>query len=863
MAPHPEGLRWFQIPLSSARVPRSVIFSHGFQAGLQRYQQLRALKHLRVGRPVAPPPPGLLEPCPPDSPPADSPPRASKRPRGGSGVRAPRRHKDSPGTKKRVSRSRQSPGPTPPRAIRRDGADRDSPPCQETPDTSSPVPVTPVPVTGSLGGDANIGQHTTAGQGATVPQQEGNESGGHLLGTATGWVSSTDSEDDDLTPLRDVLVAGDEPPSPVDHQVGCPRADPLANSLESPVQEKREQSQAATQHPDLSRVHVDNNNPWKSLEENTELSKDNSPPCAPGEALVTLFAVPTAPRRHKDSPGTKKRVSRSRQPPGPTPPRAIRRDGADRDSPPCQVTPDTSSPVPVTPVPVTGSLGGDANIGQHTTAGQGATVPQQEGNESGGHLLGTATGWVSSTDSEDDDLTRLRDVLVAGDEPPSPVDHQVGCPRADPLANSLESPVQEKREQSQAATQHPDLSRVHVDNNNPWKSLEEDTELSKDNRGFLARHTVTSRFLPTIHPGEPVFCAHPAPVPTLDTRGLKPQSVLEGFFFCNSPACQAALVRDGGLSLLYRCVPTCPLPVLRWLFQPWCPTVREISGAFTRLGADLSPLRRQRLLPPEFCPTDGRSLDPSFSPMATPDATNTLTLVTQLGNICKFLGLCVVTQPSRYPDGARLALVTLLCFLGLDRALRCHPLPELQHLLHCLLGGIRDWQGQLPTLCLSLCQLSGHHHNLVALVGLLPDLTKRDRELRRCLSLHAVARLLREPPATVPPPGAQAELEVLGQLLALARPDALRHLVATSDQEKPEDLDQEACYMSYSLLLLASNVVGTENPPPQQRGYLERLCGQLDQHFGRGLQESPCLFFHSQLKSLATLLFVKWQEMLA
>lgn len=90
MAPHPEGLRWYQIPLSSARVPRSGIFSYGFQASLQRYQQLRALKHLRVGRPVAPPPPGLLEPWPPVPDPVDSPPRASHRPRGTSGVRGER-----------------------------------------------------------------------------------------------------------------------------------------------------------------------------------------------------------------------------------------------------------------------------------------------------------------------------------------------------------------------------------------------------------------------------------------------------------------------------------------------------------------------------------------------------------------------------------------------------------------------------------------------------------------------------------------------------------------------------------------------------------------------------------------------------
>lgn len=38
------------------------------------------------------------------------------------------------------------------------------------------------------------------------------------------------------------------------------------------------------------------------------------------------------------------------------------------------------------------------------------------------------------------------------------------------------------------------------------------------------------RFIPTIHPGEPVFYTRPAPMPTLDTRGLKPQSALERFF---------------------------------------------------------------------------------------------------------------------------------------------------------------------------------------------------------------------------------------------------------------------------------------------------------------------------------------------
>ncbi|NXU24855.1 F178B protein, partial [Thalassarche chlororhynchos] len=399
--------------------------------------------------------------------------------------------------------------------------------------------------------------------------------------------------------------------------------------------------------------------------------------------------------------------------PGPAQPHASRRDAASQGSPLCQAAPDSSGHVPVLPEAAAGSLGGEADRGQRTTA---ATVPQQAGRNFGVHPSGT----VSPTDSEEDDLIPLKDMLLAGDEPPSPADHrQVACPQPDPLANSLDSLVREKREQSQAATLQAGLAWVHVDDASPCESPDEDTQLPEEHRDLLARFTMKPRCIPAIHPGEPVFCASPAPAPTLDTRGLEPQSALEGFFLCDSPACQAAFVRDGGLSLLYRCVPTCPLPVLHWLFQlmtlcpdttnasqalweiwlstggePWCPTVQEISQAFTRLGADLSPLCRRRLLPPELCPAD-RSPDPSCSPrQASPDATTTLALVTQLGDICKFLALCVVTQPCRYADGARLALVTLLSFLGLDRALRCQPLPELQHLLHCLLEGIRDWQEQ-------------------------------------------------------------------------------------------------------------------------------------------------------------------------
>lgn len=51
-------------------------------------------------------------------------------------------------------------------------------------------------------------------------------------------------------------------------------------------------------------------------------------------------------------------------------------------------------------------------------------------------------------------------------------------------------------------------------------------------RLLLALFGVEPRLIPTTHPGEPIFCAHPplSPPPKLDARGLQPHNVLEGQF---------------------------------------------------------------------------------------------------------------------------------------------------------------------------------------------------------------------------------------------------------------------------------------------------------------------------------------------
>eukprot|EP00076_Gallus_gallus_P033068 XP_024998606.1 protein FAM178B isoform X3 [Gallus gallus] len=325
---------------------------------------------------------------------------------------------------------------------------------------------------------------------------------------------------------------------------------------------------------------------------------------------------------------------------------------------------------------------------------------------------------TSSSDSEEE-LIPLKELLACSGRS-SPAEHgEVACPQPDPLANSLDALLLEKREQCPASAAQASLTQADVDSGSPQESSDEDTQLLEEQRAFLSHFNVKLLTFPTTHPGEPIFHACPLPPPTLDTHRLQPRSVLEQNFLCASPAGQVAFVRDGYLNLLYNTTSACPLPVLRWLFQltsiwpdrtnafrtlwemwmrsddePWCPTLQDIGQAFAYMGADLEVLRCRRLLPPELCPMDTR-LDPSLSQeQGNLSAADTLALVTQLGDICKLLTVCVVACPCRYPDRARRELVTLLCFLSLDHALCCQPLPDLWHLLHCLLEGIVAWKEQ-------------------------------------------------------------------------------------------------------------------------------------------------------------------------
>ncbi|XP_062995539.1 protein FAM178B [Elgaria multicarinata webbii] len=155
----------------------------------------------------------------------------------------------------------------------------------------------------------------------------------------------------------------------------------------------------------------------------------------------------------------------------------------------------------------------------------------------------------------------------------------------------------------------------------------------------------------------------------------------------------------------------------------------------------------------------------------------------------------------------------------------------------------------------------------------LPDTTDRGRQLRRKLSLCFIAKLLGKMQTATSPWQEEIQLQQLGHLLPLMKPALLKRGLQQEQRfpEQPErdqqealsELDQEACYLCYSLLTLANVVVGTEAVPSREQGHLRHLCIQLQQHISTSVREHPCFMYRTELKDLAAQIYIKWQELLS
>ncbi|KAM7171030.1 SMC5-SMC6 complex localization factor protein 2 isoform 2-T2 [Macrochelys suwanniensis] len=343
--------------------------------------------------------------------------------------------------------------------------------------------------------------------------------------------------------------------------------------------------------------------------------------------------------------------------------------------------------------------------------------------------------------------------------------------------NSLEHLLKEKEESKRVdeleKQLQEDIQEIGLNSSTGEEEQEnsEDRDLSEEHRAFIKRFSVVSDAIPDYHPGEEIFhLSNSGKIfnqHNLDLRnsGFIPQNPIEKLLLRSEVTQQLSLATQGFLSCAYSCT-QCPIPVLKWLFQmmsvhsdyyvsmqildtlmeitiknasisdaqskAWIPSLSDISAIFINMGVPFGSLFPLQHLQPSFSEDDvlsemqitvgkqtsgDTSAGPAFS--CLPE--------TNLISVVKFLGFCTTMYPDGYADQEILLLLLLLFKISLEKLLKQIPLIDLQCLLLKLLKNIRDWDSKMPQLCLTMSELSSHHHDLLWLVQLVPSWVKRGR----------------------------------------------------------------------------------------------------------------------------------------
>ncbi|XP_046305828.1 SMC5-SMC6 complex localization factor protein 2 isoform X3 [Marmota monax] len=372
---------------------------------------------------------------------------------------------------------------------------------------------------------------------------------------------------------------------------------------------------------------------------------------------------------------------------------------------------------------------------------------------------------------------------------------------------------------------------------------------------------------------------------------------------------QIFLTTQGFLTSAYHYV-QCPIPVLKWLFRmmsvhtdcivsvqilstlmeitirndtfsdspiwPWIPSLSDIAAVFFNMGIDFRSLFPLENLQPDFNEDnlvsetqttlgEKGSEDSSYKPIfSTLPETNIL-------NVVKFLGLCTSIHPEGYQDREIMLLILMLFKMSLEKQLKQIPLVDFQSLLINLMKNIRDWNTKVPELCLGINELSSHPHNLLWLVQLVPNWTSRGRQLRQCLSLVIISKLLDEKHEDVPNAN-NLQISVLHRYLVQMKPsDLLKKMVLKKRAEQPNgtiddslhlELEKQAYYLTYILLHLVGEVSCSHSFSSGQRKHFVLLCGALEKHVKCDIREDARLFYRTKVKDLVARIHGKWQEII-
>ncbi|XP_008532486.1 SMC5-SMC6 complex localization factor protein 2 isoform X2 [Equus przewalskii] len=446
-------------------------------------------------------------------------------------------------------------------------------------------------------------------------------------------------------------------------------------------------------------------------------------------------------------------------------------------------------------------------------------------------------------------------------------------------------------------------------------STDDEDGLLEEHREFLKKFSVTIDAIPDHHPGEEIFNFFNSGKIfnqyTLDLRdsGFIGQSAVEKLILKSGKTDQIFLTTQGFLTSAYHYV-QCPVPVLKWLFRmmsvhtncivsvqilstlmeitirndtfsdspvwPWIPSLSDIAAVFFNMGIDFRSLFPLENLQPDFNEDnlvsetqmtlgEKGSEDSSFKPIfsALPE--------TNILNVVKFLGLCTSIHPEGYQDREVMLLILMLFKMSLEKQLKQIPLVDFQSLLINLMKNIRDWNTKVPELCLAISELSSHPHNLLWLVQLVPNWTSRGRQLRQCLSLVIISKLLDEKHEDIPN-ASNLQVSVLHRYLVQMKPsDLLKKMVLKKRTEQPNgtideslhlELEKQAYYLTYILLHLVGEVSCSHSFSSGQRKHFVHLCGALEKHVKCDIREDARLFYRTKVKDLVARIHGKWQEII-
>ncbi|XP_037660421.1 SMC5-SMC6 complex localization factor protein 2 isoform X2 [Choloepus didactylus] len=446
-------------------------------------------------------------------------------------------------------------------------------------------------------------------------------------------------------------------------------------------------------------------------------------------------------------------------------------------------------------------------------------------------------------------------------------------------------------------------------------STDDEDGLLEEHREFLKKFSVTIDAIPDHHPGEEIFhflnSGKIFNQYTLDLRdsGFIGQSAVEKLILKSGKTDQIFLTTQGFLTSAYHYV-QCPVPVLKWLFRmmsvhtdcivsvqilstlmeitikndtfsdspvwPWIPSLSDIAAVFFNMGIDFKSLFPLENLQPDFNEdslvsetqmtsrgkgSEDSSCKPIFS--ALPE--------TNILNVVKFLGLCTSIHPEGYLDHEIMLLTLMLFKMSLEKQLKQIPLVDFQSLLINLMKNIRDWNTKVPELCLAINELSSHPHNLLWLVQLVPNWTSRGRQLRECLSLVIISKLLDENHEDVPNAN-NLQISLLHHYLVQMKPsELLKKMVLKKRAEEPDctiddslhlELEKQAYYLTYILLHLVGEVSCSHSFSSGQRKHLVLLCGALEKHVKCDIREDARLFYRTKVKDLVARIHGKWQEII-